>query len=40
MGMSGDIVKKMTPYLGKGYVLYTDNWYTGPAFLSVWDSES
>lgn len=32
MGMSGAIVRKMmAPYLGKGHVLYTDNWYTSPA---------
>ena len=30
-GMSGTIVKKMMlPYLGKGHILYTDNWYTSP----------
>ena len=32
MGTSGALVKKMmAPYLGKGHVLYTDNWYTSPA---------
>ena len=32
MGMSGAIIKKMmTPYLGRGHILYTDNWYTSPA---------
>ena len=32
MGMSGAIVKKMmAPYMGRGHILYTDNWYTSPA---------
>lgn len=32
LGMSGAIVKKMiSRYLGKGHILYTDNWYTSPA---------
>lgn len=31
MGSSGSIVKTMmAPYLGKGHILYTDNWYTSP----------
>ena len=30
-GISGAIVKKLTtPYLNKGHILYTDNWYTRP----------
>ena len=34
LGKSGAIVKKMmSPYLGKGHILYTDNWYTSPALL-------
>lgn len=32
LGMSVAIIEKMmAPYLGKGHVLYTDNWYTSPA---------
>ncbi|KAK3895724.1 hypothetical protein Pcinc_000647 [Petrolisthes cinctipes] len=32
IGMSGAIVKKiMADYLGRGHILYTDNWYTSPA---------
>jgi len=32
LGMSGAIIKKMmAPYMGKGHILYTDNWYTSPA---------
>lgn len=32
LGMSGAIVRKMlAPYMGKGHILYTDNWYTSPA---------
>ena len=35
MGMSGAIVKKMmAPFMGRGHILYTDNWYTSPV-LSV-----
>lgn len=31
-GMSGAIVKRlMAPYMGRGHILYTDNWYTSPA---------
>ena len=32
LGKSGAVVQKMmAPYLGKGHILYTDNWYTSPA---------
>ncbi|KAK3892931.1 hypothetical protein Pcinc_003237 [Petrolisthes cinctipes] len=32
IGMSGAIIKKMmADYLGRGHILYTDNWYTSPA---------
>ena len=32
LGMSGAVVKLlMEKYLGKGHILYTDNWYTSPA---------
>ena len=35
LGVSGAIVKKMMdPYMGKGQILYTDNWYTSPALCS------
>ena len=31
LGVSGAMVKQlMQPHLGKGHVLYTDNWYTSP----------
>lgn len=31
LGISGAVVKKMMgDYMGKGHVLYTDNWYTSP----------
>lgn len=31
IGISGGVVKTLiTPYLKKGYNLYTDNWYTSP----------
>ena len=36
IGMSGSIVKKMMlPYLGRGHILYTDNWYTSPALCQL-----
>ena len=42
MGMSGAIVKKlMAPYMGKGHILYTDNWYTSPALCQfLYDSKT
>ena len=31
-GLSGAIVKKfMAPYLNKGHILYTEDWYTSPS---------
>ena len=31
LGISGGVVKKMVePYLRKGHIMYTDNWYTSP----------
>ncbi|XP_050717184.1 piggyBac transposable element-derived protein 4-like [Eriocheir sinensis] len=32
LGVSGAVVKKMMErYIGKGHILYTDNWYTSPS---------
>ena len=34
LGKSGSVVSTMLePYLGKGYILYVDNWYTSPALF-------
>ncbi|KAK4307024.1 hypothetical protein Pmani_021186 [Petrolisthes manimaculis] len=42
IGMSGAIVKKMmADYLGRGHILYTDNWYTSPALCQfLYDNKS
>ncbi|XP_053638001.1 piggyBac transposable element-derived protein 4-like [Cherax quadricarinatus] len=34
LGISGDVVRTMIePYLGKGHILYADNWYTSPSLI-------